>query len=293
MTTTAASDFITACRRALNDYLREWLARPCPAPVLAEAMRYSVLGDGKRIRPALVCAAAELGARGIDDVLPAAAAVELIHGYSLIHDDLPAMDNDDMRRGMPACHVAFGEAQAILAGDALQAAAFQMLAEEPIEGVGPTERLEMVRILAQAAGSQGMAGGQMLDISRTDAPVDRDHLMVVHNSKTGALFRASVQLGALAANLGAGERRSLSEYGRAIGLAFQIADDILDAGERTPDAGADKEKAVNYTQLHGGHSAARREVQRLTDSALSALCSFGDEAQRLRDLARHMAGRRN
>jgi farnesyl diphosphate synthase len=196
---------------------------------LHQAMRYSVLGGGKRIRPLLVYAACEALGGAPDAADPAAAAVEIIHAYSLIHDDLPAMDDDALRRGRPTCHIAFGEATAILAGDALQALAFEVLAQAAGALREPARSIDAIRCLAAACGSQGMAGGQALDLAAVGRQLDRAQLERMHVHKTGALIRASVRLGALAA--GCADARvldALERFGHLAGLAFQIRDDILD-----------------------------------------------------------------
>jgi geranylgeranyl pyrophosphate synthase len=260
---------------------------------LHEAMRYAVLSGGKRIRPMLVYAACDAlgGASAAADA--SAAAVEIIHAYSLVHDDLPAMDDDDLRRGLPTCHVRYGDATAILAGDALQALAFAILAEDTLAATAPTRLLEMVRVLAAACGSSGMAGGQALDLAAVGRRLDADELERMHVHKTGALIRASVRLGALAAGLDDPARLdALERYGHAVGLAFQIRDDILDIeGETTvigKQQGADlaREKPT-YPSIHGLDAArALAEAQRraahaaLGDAGLSGggLAALADYA---------------
>jgi farnesyl diphosphate synthase len=266
------------------------------APVrLHEAMRYAVLGGGKRIRPLLAYAAAEVAAAAAPagpDAAPsaparanaAAAAVELMHAYSLVHDDLPAMDDDTLRRGKPTCHVAFGEATALLAGDALQALAFEALAR----GL-PHCAAEACSVLARAAGSLGMAGGQAIDLGDGEVR-SPDDLATLHGLKTGALIAASVRLGALAG--GASSRDlldALEAYSRAAGLAFQVVDDVLDvegsAGElgKTPGKDAAQGKATFVGML--GLAGAKAEAQRLRATAVAALAPLGPAAQRLHQLA--------
>jgi farnesyl diphosphate synthase len=214
------------------------LARALPshaqAPTqLHAAMRYAVLGGGKRLRPVLVYSTGKVFDADLDRLDASACAVEIIHAYSLVHDDLPAMDDDDLRRGRPTCHVAFGEAMAILAGDALQALAFEILAGD----VGHDSRthVEMLRTLAAACGSHGMAGGQALDLAAVGARLTPDELDRMHEHKTGALIRASVRLGTLGAGCtDAATLAALDRYGHAIGLAFQIRDDILDVEVTAP-----------------------------------------------------------
>jgi farnesyl diphosphate synthase len=255
---------------------------------LHAAMRYAVQGGGKRIRPLLAYAAAELGTPQAVDA--AAAAVELIHAYSLVHDDLPAMDDDTLRRGKPTCHVAFGEATALLAGDALQALAFAALAD----GL-PAHGAHACALLAHASGSMGMAGGQAIDLG--DGLVRSvEDLATLHRLKTGALIAASVHLGALCGGLDdAGARRALDAYARAAGLAFQVIDDVLDvegsaqALGKTPGKDAAQGKATFVAML--GLEGARAQARRLREEAHAALDPFGGRARRLRELADAMVQR--
>jgi len=225
-----AGDWQSAYLERVEAVLRRVLPSATQQPVrLHQAMRYAVLGDGKRIRPLLVYATGSAIGVSPGSIDAAAAAVELIHAYSLVHDDLPAMDDDDMRRGRPTAHRAFDEATAILAGDALQVLAFELLAGEPMPGIDPAVRIEMIRELASASGTQGMAGGQAMDLAATGQTLTPRQIESMHALKTGALIRASILM-ACAANprLGAAQRDSLDRYGRAIGLSFQIVDDLLD-----------------------------------------------------------------
>lgn len=240
------AEYLDARRADVEAALASYLPPPpgCPA-VVAEAMRYSLMAGGKRLRPILVLAAAEgtahaMGtseAAGRDAAMPAACALEMIHTYSLIHDDLPAMDNDDLRRGRPTSHVVHGEGMAILAGDGLQAEAFHLLAREPA-GHHPTlmaRKLRVLMLVAEAAGAAGMVGGQAIDLAAVDpgpnttaAPLDAEGLKAMHARKTGALIRASVAAGAVMAGADAALAATLDQYSTEIGLAFQIVDDILD-----------------------------------------------------------------
>ena len=263
-----------------------------PAP-LGDAMRHAVLGGGKRIRPRLVYAAGHL-AGAADDVLDhPAAAVELIHAYSLIHDDLPAMDDDDLRRGRPTVHVAFDEATAILAGDALQALAFESLAADGVDGA-LTQR--WVRLLARAAGSEGMVGGQILDIQGETRKLGAVEMEAVHRRKTGALLAAAVAMGAAAGKLADAESRALDRFGRELGLAFQIHDDVLDATTPTEllgkrqNADIQRGKSTYVTAL--GLDAARAEAKRRLDAALRELEGFGPAASELEAVARFVVVRR-
>jgi len=262
---------------------------------LCAAMRYSVLGGGKRLRPLLVYVTGEALDASIEALDAPAAAVELIHAYSLIHDDLPAMDDDDLRRGRPACHRAFDEGTAILAGDALQALAFEVLANGSYT-VPATARLQMLSVLAHAIGTEGMAGGQAIDLAAVGRPLDGTSIELMHRRKTGALICASVELGAIAAGrTGAGERAALRRYGAEIGLAFQIQDDILDVVGDTQTlgkiAGADRalDKPTYPSVL--GLAAARQAAAHHRDQALAALDELGPASARLRELARFVVDR--
>ncbi len=262
---------------------------------LHAAMRYSVLGGGKRLRPTLVYAAA--AALGVVDAtldLPAA-AVEIIHAYSLIHDDLPAMDNDELRRGKPTCHIAYGEAEAILAGDALQALAFEVLARDchwP-----PRSQLAMLRLLANACGSRGMAGGQAIDLAAVGQALRLEELERMHRYKTGPLIRASVLLGALAAGCDEGsvEFAALSRYGQELGFAFQIQDDVLDVLGETEvigkPQGSDSARGKPTYPALVGIDESRRLACLHRDLAIGALDRFDQRADVLRALARYVVDR--
>ncbi len=265
-------------------------AAGCPER-LASAMRYSVLGGGKRLRPVLCLMAAEACGAGWSDAMAPAVALELVHAYSLIHDDLPAMDDDDLRRGRPTCHKAFDEATAILAGDGLLTLAFGLVAG----GVKPAESaVECVRLLAEAAGPSGMVGGQMADLqaeerSAEGADGSAAELEAIHRRKTGALLRAPLEMGAVVAGAPAEERRALAAYGRAVGLAFQIVDDLLDVvgeeaklGKRVgKDSGHGKWTYPRFLGVEGSRARARRSA----DEAVAALAPLGGRGDRLRELA--------
>ncbi|MGB9129291.1 MAG: polyprenyl synthetase family protein, partial [Thiobacillus sp.] len=217
------------CQARIESVLADWLPSAQIAPQrLHEAMRYAVLGGGKRVRPLLAFAAGEVAGADPDRVQHAAAAVELIHAYSLVHDDMPAMDDDALRRGKPTVHVEFDEATALLVGDALQSLAFDILASQPLAD-NATTQLKMVQLLAQASGSRGMAGGQAIDLASVGKPLDLTELEFMHIHKTGALIRASVLLGAQCGNLTDAAAAALDHYAKCIGLAFQVVDDVLDA----------------------------------------------------------------
>nr|WP_231402956.1 farnesyl diphosphate synthase [Caenimonas aquaedulcis] len=206
--------------------LSEWVVADAPAG-LGDAMRYAVLDGGKRLRPLLVLAASEAVGGHPEAALRSACAVELIHAYSLVHDDMPCMDNDVLRRGKPTVHVKFGQAQALLAGDALQALAFELLAPEG-DAIAPPIQATLCRLLARAAGHAGMAGGQAIDLASVGLPLDEAQLQEMHRRKTGALLLGSVMMGAACGAAGLRARTSLERYGAAMGLAFQVVDDILD-----------------------------------------------------------------
>ncbi|MFT3858801.1 MAG: polyprenyl synthetase family protein [Aquabacterium sp.] len=267
--------------------LAQWVPASAPAG-LGEAMRYGVLDGGKRLRALLVQAAADASgagqeARGREAALRAACAVELIHAYSLVHDDMPCMDNDVLRRGKPTVHVAFGEAQAMLAGDAMQALAFEVLTPEIGEGVGvpPDLQARLVRILARASGQSGMAGGQAIDLASVGHALDERTLRDMHQRKTGALLRASVQMGAACGGLLPDSLawQALTDYGHAMGLAFQIVDDVLDETQgsdklgKTAGKDADANKPTYVALL--GLDGARREAADLLTQSLHALTRSG------------------
>jgi len=264
---------------------------------LHRAMRYAVLGGGKRLRPLLVYAAAQALGEDGPSLDAAACAVELIHAYSLVHDDLPAMDDDALRRGRPTCHVVFGEAMAILAGDALQALAFEILAEDTSRQTSHATGMAMLRALGRACGAEGMAGGQALDLAAVGHPLTLEALEHMHACKTGALIRASVQLGALAAHGDADALQSLDRYAAAVGLAFQVRDDILDVeGESTvigKTAGKDAAAGKPTFPSIIGLDASRARLAQLTDTALAAIAPLGERGAALRELARYAAQRAN
>jgi farnesyl diphosphate synthase len=254
--------------------LSEWVGVDAPVE-LGDAMRYAVLDGGKRLRPLLVFAASEAVDGHAEAALRAACSVELIHAYSLVHDDLPCMDNDILRRGKPTVHVRFGEADALLAGDALQALAFELLTPEG-DDVAPTVQANLCRLLARAAGSQGMAGGQAIDLASVGLALDEAQLREMHRMKTGALLQGSVEMGAACGNaLAPRALDALRAYGAALGLAFQVVDDILDviADSETlgktagKDAASDKPTYVSLLGLDG----ARAQARELLAQALAAL----------------------
>jgi len=254
---------------------------------LHEAMRYAVLGSGKRVRPLLAYAAGEVTGAPDVRVDRVAAAVELVHAYSLVHDDLPCMDDDVLRRGRPTCHVAFDEATALLVGDALQSLAFGVLAEQPV-CTEPAEQLEMMALLACAIGSRGMAGGQAIDLASTGQELSLPELENMHIHKTGELIRASVMLGARCGSCDAATAAALDRFARYAGLAFQVVDDVLDAESDSQTlgktAGKDaRQNKATYVSLMGV-ARAREFAAELREQALQALLPFGPPAQRMREL---------
>lgn len=261
---------------------------------LFEASEYSLMNGGKRVRATLVYAtAAALSESSNDAVLDdCACALEMIHAYSLVHDDLPAMDNDDLRRGKPTCHIAYDEATAILVGDGLQSRAFELLADLDL----PAERnLAMVKLLAAASGPRGMVGGQAIDLANVNRQLDLSTLQTMHQLKTGALIRAAVGLGALAGGASAAQRQQLDDYGRAIGLAFQVQDDILDIESNTEVLGKTQgaDQSLNKPTFPAllGMDGAKRLARELHDDAISALGGFSPTAEPLRQLAAYIIER--
>jgi farnesyl diphosphate synthase len=279
MTMMQALDFDTWARRQLDTVeqaLETWVPHDAPAG-LGQAMRYGVLDGGKRVRPLLVLAACEAVRGSQEAALRAAVAVELIHAYSLVHDDMPCMDNDVLRRGKPTVHVKYGEAQAMLAGDAMQALAFEVLT--PADGVAPALQARLCGLLARAAGHAGMAGGQAIDLASIGRPLDEPVLRDMHRRKTGALLQASVCMGAACGDTSTTAWRALADYGAAVGLAFQVVDDILDVTQESQTLG----KTAGKDQHHNkptyvsvlGLDAARAYAQRLRDDAHAALARSG------------------
>ncbi len=267
-----------------------------PPTTLHEAMRYAVLGPGKRIRPVLVYATGEIFGTSGSALDSSAVAVELIHAYSLVHDDLPAMDNDDLRRGRPTCHKAYDEATAILVGDALQALAFDVLAADPALSVDTGMRVSMLRELASASGSRGMAGGQAIDLAAVGKRLTLEALENMHLYKTGALIRASVRLGFMASGQSDPiHAERLDTYAHAIGLAFQVQDDILDVEGETEVIGKpqgsdqDRDKPTYPNLL--GMVEAKATAQRLCDEAIEALSCFDTRADTLRRIAEYIVKR--
>ena len=261
---------------------------------LHDAMRYATLGGGKRVRPLLTFAAGELTGATPNTLDTVACAVEIIHAYSLVHDDMPCMDDDVLRRGRPTCHVEFDEPTALLVGDSLQTLAFELLAGQPLGE--PGRQLEMITLLAHASGSRGMAGGQAIDLGSVGKALNQPELELMHALKTGALIRASVLLGALAGDaLSIEERHNLDRFAKRAGLLFQVVDDILDCTASTATLGktAGKDEAADkptYVSLLG-LDAARTYADELRSDALNALSIFGERAARLTQLADYICHR--
>jgi farnesyl diphosphate synthase len=269
------------------------LARVLPAAAIAparlhEAMRYATLEGGKRVRPLLAFAAGEVSGASPERLELAAAAVELVHAYSLVHDDLPCMDDDVLRRGKPTVHVEYDEATALLVGDALQSLAFQLISENKIAD-DPRRQLEMVKTLALAAGSRGMAGGQQIDLEATGKTLDLPELEFMHIRKTGALIRAAVLLGVACGSNAEPRKQKLDKYAKAIGLAFQVVDDVLDYDASTATlgktAGKDSKQGKPTYVSAMGVAGARRLAEELRAEAHAALAGIGAPARRLGELA--------
>ena len=289
---TTMSDLLAAYQNRLEIVLATCL--PPAGERLADAMRYATLGGGKRLRAALVYATADDFAVPLDAVDAAACALEALHAYSLIHDDLPAMDDDDLRRGRPSTHKAFDEATAILAGDALNTLAFQLLATSPLP---PAAQIAQIRILADAAGWRGMVGGQMRDIIATGSRVTLDELQAVHAGKTGALIRAALHCGAIPAANYDEHRPALDALGTALGIAYQIADDILDATADSvtlgKTAGKDAAQGKNTYPALLGLDAARAVFTTYSTQTHAAAAQLPDAAPHLRALLAIIDGRKN
>ena len=287
-------EIVTSAANRVQAYLDRVMPEADAHPAtLHGAMRYTVFGGGKRLRPALVYAGGRLAAVKPDALDPAAAAVELIHAYSLVHDDLPVMDDDDLRHGQPTVHVRFGEATAVLVGDALQALAFEMIASQ----ARPNVAQRWTQLLATAAGAAGMVGGQVLDLAAEarEEPLSSTDLEAMHRRKTGALIRASVMLGAAAGALRNEELEAVDAFARDIGLAFQIHDDVLDVVGTTEDLGKpqgsdERQGKTTYVTLLG-LAGAKQEGQRRFARAVAHLDAFGDRADDLREIARYVVER--
>lgn len=281
---------------ALEKYLPKEEERP---QSIHKAMRYSIFAGGKRVRPVLMLAACEAVGGMIDRAMPAACALEMIHTYSLIHDDLPAMDDDDFRRGRPTNHKVFGEAIAILAGDGLLTEAFKLISDPRFAvGIDPAVRLAVIHEIAVCAGTYGMVGGQVVDMeSEGKSDMDLPTVQYIHIHKTGALIKASVVAGALLGGADDKQLAAILRYGKAAGLAFQIADDILDIEGTTEeigkDAGSDEARGKATYPAVMGLAAAKQEAQAMMDEAFAALEPLGAAAEPLREIARYIVERKS
>jgi geranylgeranyl diphosphate synthase, type II len=282
--------YIEQKNRQINEALGKIFQNFHSHETLIDAMQYSLMAGGKRIRPVLCLGAAEAVGGKPEDALTVGCAIEMIHTYSLIHDDLPAMDNDGLRRGKPTCHIAFDEATAILAGDALLTLAFEVLSAASKAGEGPAVKwLEVIQIIAAAAGCRGMIQGQMLDMASEGCKLSVGELESMHLLKTGALIQASLHCGALIADAGADQKQMLKTYARSIGLAFQVTDDILNI-EGNPELmgkaiGTDKQHAKSTYPSILGLEPSKQFAQQLVRNALQALENFDKKADPLRALA--------
>jgi geranylgeranyl pyrophosphate synthase len=290
------AQFANHCRTRVDNALDLYLPLGSDPTQLRAAMRYSLFNGGKRVRPTLAYAAALAVNPDIDLTLidPVAAALESLHSYSLVHDDLPAMDDDDLRRGKPTCHIAFNEANAILAGDGLQTFAFELLTKTNLDS---RIQVQLIRTLAQCSGVDGMVLGQAIDLAAVDHQLDLAQLENMHRHKTGALIRASVAMGAISAGASEQQLAALDRYAAAVGLAFQVQDDILDVVGDTntlgKQQGADLARnKPTYVSLLG-LDAAKAKAEELHRQALGALADFGDRGTHLRQLASYIVERSN
>jgi len=296
------SDYLERKREEVDRFLEEALPDAATPPAtLHEAMRYSLFAGGKRVRPILAIAAAEAvaGPSSLPKaILPVASSLELIHTYSLIHDDLPAMDNDDYRRGKLTNHKVYGEAMAILAGDALLTLAFELCSRQDLgDGLAPARRVQLVYELALGSGNLGMVGGQVLDIQAENKDIDLATLQNIHKHKTGMLIRAAVRMGAIVADATPDRLQHLTGYAEDIGLAFQIADDVLNVTgtreELGKNANTDAQRGKKTYPTFYGVDGARKLAAECTDRAIGRLTTFGAPAEPLRELARYITARRN
>jgi len=292
------TEYLQVCQGRVDSALTSWLPSPQEGVEqrLVEAMSYVVRAGGKRIRPVLVYTAAETLGLPAEQANAPACAVELMHAYSLVHDDLPAMDDDDLRRGQPTCHKAYDEATAILVGDALHTLAFQVLSQDDNSNANAEQPSRMIELLDTASGAKGMASGQAMDLAAENRQVDLEHLETIHRLKTGALISASIQLGALAA--GCDDKKilaALNDYSNCIGLAFQVYDDILDVVGDTavigkPSGSDESRKKCTYPALLA-LEGAEKKTKKLHEQAIDALEPLGEKANRLRDLSSYIVSR--
>jgi geranylgeranyl diphosphate synthase, type II len=288
----SVAQYLSQGREFIDANICGYLPKENTFPVsIHKSMLYSILAGGKRLRPVLLIAAAEAVGGNRQDILPFAVAVEYIHTYTLIHDDLPALDNDDLRRGKPTNHKVFGEAIAVLAGDALLTQAFCLMTDsESMGAILPEKLLQASHDVATAIGTSGMIGGQVVDIESEGKPIDAETLEYIHVHKTGRLIKACIRAGAILSQSEAGQLEALSSYGEQIGLAFQIVDDILDitADQRLlgKDVGSDEEKEkATYPALYG-LDESKKKAENLVEEGIACLKIFGNNAEPLREIAR-------
>jgi len=276
---------------ALKDICTSFISTP---GVLRDAMEYMLFSNGKKIRPILAIATCESKGRSTDDLLSCFCVLEMIHTYSLIHDDLPSIDNDDLRRGKPTCHKVFGDAIALLAGDALLTEAFRVLSDTRYTGsISPRISRQIIFEIAHAAGAEGMVGGQVMDILYDGKEGSKNILNYIHLHKTGALMRSAVRIGAIAGGAKARELKAFSKYGECIGLAFQIMDDILDAEGDEDVVGKRLKKDTNKQTYikHYGILATKYKLEQLIDEALKSVAFLGDNGQTLKEIAQFVGNR--
>lgn len=296
VSTTDAREFLASCRSLIDSELDRLIPKESDQPErVHSAIRWSLFAGGKRFRPALLLATGQTFGAGNDDLLRTACALEMIHTYSLIHDDLPAMDNDDLRRGRPTCHVKFGEATAILAGDALQTLAFQTIAED--ERLSPELRVQLIAEIARAAGTpEGMVAGQALDLDAESRDVTNAELERIHHRKTGALIRAAARCGALIAGASERELAAVTEYATKLGLLFQITDDLLDVTATAEDLGKTpgkdaRSRKATYPALYG-IEATHAQLEVVHRAACNALAIIDQPTELLRSIAAFIQERR-
>lgn len=297
--TVQTTEYLETKRQDVDRFLESVIPQAQTAPsTLHEAMRYSVFAGGKRVRPILAIAAAEAVGGSSQTILAIASSLELIHTYSLIHDDLPAMDDDDYRRGKPTNHKVYGEAMAILAGDALLTLAFELCSRQDLAGgVDPARHVQIIRELAMGAGNLGMVGGQVLDIQAENKDIDLATLQNIHKHKTGMLIRASVRMGAIAASATPSQLEALTGYAEGVGLAFQVADDVLNVTGTREELGknpqTDAQRGKKTYPSFYGVEGARKFAEECVARAVSRLDGFDAKADPLRELARYITSRKN
>ena len=278
-----------------DGYLDKYLAeKDNPQNIIYKAMRYSVFAGGKRLRPILMMNTCNMCGGDVNEVIPFACALEMIHTYSLIHDDLPAMDNDDLRRGMPTSHIKFGEAIAILAGDALLNKAFEVVSQ--YNGNNPQRAIKAMNMLAVSSGTEGMIGGQIVDMESEGKDITLDELKYLHLNKTGAIIRSACTVGALMGGASDGEIKAVDEFAQNLGVAFQIQDDILDVTSTLEELGKpvfsdEKNEKTTYVTLYGIEKS-KEIVKKLSDDACDILSSFGERAEFLVELTKYLTDRK-